>query len=68
MQEYYYQLAITPSSNLSIFSDLLLSLSQSAIEERDDTLILRDSEQLDDILWAIEEFSKKSNIAIKQIW
>jgi ribosomal protein L11 methyltransferase len=65
MDEYYYELTITPKSNLPIFSDLLLSLSQSATEERGNSLILRDIENLDDILWAVEEFAKNVNIEIE---
>ena len=65
MNEYYYELTLTPKSNLPIFSDLLLSLSQSAIEERDGSLILRDTENLDDILWATQEFAKNVNIEIE---
>ncbi len=65
MQEHYYELTITPSINLPLFIDLLSSLSDIAIEERGDSIILRDNEPLDDILWAVEEFSKKLDIPIK---
>jgi len=64
MQQYFYELTITPSSEIDKFCDLLFSISQSAIEERDNSLILRDSEPLDDILWAVNEFSKKIGISI----
>ena len=64
MQQYFYELTITPSSEIDKFCDLLFFLSQSAIEERDNSLILRDSEPLDDILWAVNEFSKKIGISI----
>jgi len=65
MQKYFYELTITPSSNIEVFSDLLFSLTQSAIEERDNSLIVRDEESLDNIAWAINEFSKKIDIQIK---
>ena len=65
MDKFYYELIVTPKSNLPIFSDLLLSLSQSAIEERDNSIILRDTENLEDVLHAVEEFSKKFGVEIE---
>ncbi len=63
-EDYYYELLITPASDTSYFLELLFDLTQSAIEEKDGTIILRASEPLDDILWACEQFSKKVGITI----
>ena len=65
MQEFYYELRISPTSELALFSELLFELTQNAIEEKDGTLIIRDEEPLEDILWAIEQFSSKLNIPIQ---
>ena len=65
MEEFYYELRLTPDSSLNIFSDLLFELTQNTIEEKDGTIIIRNTEPLDDILWASEQFSQKLNIPIK---
>ncbi len=65
MQEFYYELHVTPVSQLSVFSELLFEMTQNAIEEKDGTIIIRDAQPLDDILWACEQFSTKLNIPIK---
>ncbi len=65
MDEFYYELCLTPDSQLALFSELLFEMTQNAIEEKDGTIIIRDTEPLDDILWASEQFSQKLNIPIK---
>jgi ribosomal protein L11 methyltransferase len=65
MDEFYYELLITPTSSLAIFSDFLFEVTQSAIEEKDGSIIIRDTQPLDDILWACEQFSQKLGIAIQ---
>ena len=65
MQEYYYELIVTPSQRVDFFSSLLLELSSSAIEEKDGSLILRSEEELDTIEWALQEAAKKLKIDIK---
>ena len=65
MEEFYYELQVTPAEHLSLFSELLFELTQSAIEEKNGTVIVRDTEPLDDILWACEQFSSKLNINIQ---
>jgi len=62
MNEYYYELIVTPQTNLDIFCDLLLSLTNNAVEERGKTLIIRDNDNLSDLKWAIERFAEKVNI------
>lgn len=56
---YYYKLQISASSHLKELADFLFSLGVSAVEEKNDTLILRDEDELDEISWGVEEFAKK---------
>ena len=65
MDEFYYELCLAPDSKLSLFSELLFELTQNAIEEKDGTIIIRDTDPLDDILWASEQFAQKLNIPLK---
>jgi len=64
MNEYYYELTITPKHSIEIFSSFLLEITQNAIEERDGSLIVRSSEPLDDILWATDKLCEKLDIPI----
>ncbi len=64
MDKFYYELTVTPKNSLEIFSDFLLEITQNALEEKEDSLIVRSTEPLDDILWATEQFSNKLNIQI----
>ncbi len=64
MNKYYYQLIVTPSSDLQIFSETLLEIMQNAIEERDGALIVRDSEPLDDVAWAMQRLGEKLGITV----
>ena len=59
MNEYYYQLIVTPSAHTEIFSETLLEIMQNAIEERDGSLIVRDSNPLDDVAWALQQLADR---------
>lgn len=59
MQDKYYELKITPSSHKELFSDFVLSAFCEAVEDVDDSLIIRSEESLDIASWGIEEFAKK---------
>ena len=65
MNEFYYELTVTPEKNLEIFSDFLLEVTQSTLEERAGSLIVRSAEPLEDILWVSEQFAQKLQIKIK---
>ena len=65
MKKYYYELIVKPGEKRDFFSSLLLDLTNSAIEEKDDAIILRSEEELDDIKWAVEEVGKKLGIEVK---
>ncbi len=64
MDEFYYELRISPQSQLTVFSEILFEMTHNAIEEKDGTLIIRDSDPLDDILWAIKAFASKLGVEI----
>ncbi len=64
MQESYYELIITPDRDLKLFCDLAYEITQNAIEESENSLIIRDSESLNNIHWAIQQFAEKLNIKI----
>ena len=68
MKKTYNELQITPDYGYSYFVDFILSLSDEAIEEVNHTIILRSEENLEMVLFGVEEFAKKlSNALGKEI-
>jgi len=59
LEEYYYELTIKPNLYYELFLDLSSSLTEGAIEEQDDTIIIRSEEELDNIQEGIETFAKE---------
>jgi ribosomal protein L11 methyltransferase len=66
LQKYYYELKIKPNLHYNLFLDLLLELTDEAIEELDGTLILRSAQSLENIENGIEEFSKELSRTLNQ--
>ena len=66
MKQTYYELKITPSSYYELFLDLILSISDDAIEEIDNSIIIRSTEELQEIMDGIEAFSKELSMAFDQ--
>ncbi len=62
MSEYYYELIIKPENHFELFTDLIVSLTNEAIEEFDGTIIARSEEDLSDIEFGVNEFAKAINI------
>ena len=62
MSKYYFELTLQPSSQYELFLDLLESITDDAIEEDNDLLIVRSEDELDDLKTGIEEFSKALNV------
>ena len=58
-EEFYYELTISPSSNKEFFLDFIAEIYNDAIEEQSNSFILRSSDDLSDIKWGVDEFSKK---------
>jgi len=57
LKEFYYELTITPNNNYDLYLDLLLSISDDALEELDGTIIIRSEEPLDNIIEGVEYFT-----------
>ncbi|MBD3806703.1 50S ribosomal protein L11 methyltransferase [Sulfuricurvum sp.] len=58
MQNYYYMLVVRPSSHLELFSDFLVDILPVGFEETDDGFIIRSEEDLETVMWGIEQFSE----------
>ena len=63
MNKYYYELTIKPNLYYELFLDLVSSLTQEAIEELDDTIIIRSEEELDNIESGMKSFTKELSTA-----
>ena len=57
MEEFYYELSIKVPNNLkSIFCDFLLEITDEAVEDDGDFLIIRNTSSLDIVEWGLIEF------------
>ena len=68
MSKYYFELTLKPNNNYELFLDLLTSITDDAIEELDETLIVRSEEELDDLIFGIKEFMETLNIECEIIY
>ncbi len=60
MKNEYYELSLeVPKQYYSLFCDFILDLGVDAIEEKDNYIIVRDENNLDDLLWGIQTFKNK---------
>ena len=64
MDKYYYELTLKPNLYYELFLDLAGSLTNDAIEELDETIIIRSEENLDDVELGILEFAKELTSAL----
>lgn len=62
MSEYYYELKIKPNSHYEVFLDLLVKLTDEAVEELNGTLISRSEFDLENIAYGIEQFAKSLGV------
>jgi len=58
MQEHYYELIVKVSSQHELFSDFLADTLPIGFEETDDGFIIRSEEELDTIVWGLEQFAE----------
>ncbi|MDF1877314.1 50S ribosomal protein L11 methyltransferase [Sulfurimonas sp. SAG-AH-194-L11] len=58
MPEHYYQLVVKLSSHHSLFSDFLSDTLPVGFEETDTGFIIRSEENLDTIIWGLEQFTE----------
>ena len=69
MSKYYFELTLKPdNNNYELFLDLLTSITEDAIEELDETLIVRSEEELDDLIFGIKEFITALNTKCELIY
>ncbi|ASM38877.1 MAG: 50S ribosomal protein L11 methyltransferase [Campylobacter sputorum] len=59
MKDHFFELSIKSSLYFELFSDFIFSLGITCIEQKDDYLIIRSEENLDDVLWGIKEYAKR---------
>ncbi len=58
MQEHYFELVVKLSSHHSLFSDFLSDTLPVGFEETDDGFIVRSEDELDTIVWGLEQFNE----------
>jgi ribosomal protein L11 methyltransferase len=59
LEKYYYELTIKPNLYYELFLDLASSLTSDAIEELNDTIIIRSEDLLDDVESGVIAFAKE---------
>lgn len=58
MSTHYFELRVVPKKSYELYLNLLESLTADAIEENDGQIILRSEDSLEDLIEAINKFSK----------
>jgi len=58
MQEHYFELVVNLSSHHSLFSDFLVDTLPVGFEETDNGFIIRSEDELDTIVWGLEQFTE----------
>ena len=66
MQEHYYELVVKVSSHHSLFSDFLSDTVPVGFEETDDGFIIRSEDELDTIVWGLEQFTEALQKALNE--
>jgi len=66
MQEHYFELVVKISSHHSLFSDFLSDTLPVGFEEIDDGFIIRSEDELDTIIWGLEQFAEALQKALGQ--
>jgi len=64
MKQTYTELRITPQTYYALFVELINSLSDEAIEEEGNTIILRSEESLEMLHYGVETFAKELSLAL----
>ncbi len=67
MQEHYFELSITVSSHHSLFSDFLADTLPVGFEETDNGFIVRSEDELDTIVWGLEQFTEALQKALGEV-
>jgi ribosomal protein L11 methyltransferase len=66
MQDYYYELVVKVSSHKELFADFLADTIPVGFEESDDGFIIRSEDELDTIVWGLEQFREALQKALNQ--
>lgn len=66
MQEHYVELVVKLSSHHSLFADFLSDTLPVGFEEIDDGFIIRSEDELDTIVWGLEQFAEALQKALGQ--
>lgn len=64
MQEHYFELVVKVSSHHELYSDFLVDTVPVGFEETDDGFIIRNDEELDTIIWGLEQFTEALSRAL----
>jgi ribosomal protein L11 methyltransferase len=58
MQEHYFELVVKVSSHHELYSDFLVDTVPVGFEETDEGFIIRSEEELETIVWGLEQFTE----------
>jgi ribosomal protein L11 methyltransferase len=58
MEEYYFELEVKVSSHLELFADFLSDTLPIGFEETETGFIIRSEDELDTIIWGLEQFNE----------
>jgi ribosomal protein L11 methyltransferase len=64
LDKYYYELIVKPNLYYELFLDLASSLTNDALEEIDETIIIRSEENLNDVESGVQAFAKELSSAL----
>jgi ribosomal protein L11 methyltransferase len=67
MQENYFELVVKLSSHRTFFSDFLSDTLPVGFEETDNGFIIRSEDDLDTIVWGLEQFNKALQKALGEV-
>jgi len=59
LKKFYYELKITPTAHYDLYLDLILSISNDALEELENSIIVRSEEPLDAVKKGVEFFTNE---------
>ena len=66
MKKFYYELKVSPNNHYDLYLDLLLNISNDALEEQDSCIIVRSEEPLDTVKQGIIFFTNELKIALNE--
>ena len=67
MQDYYFELVVKVSSHKELFCDFLSDTLPVGFEEFDGGFIIRSEDELDTIVWGLEQFTESLQKALCEV-